>query len=116
MTKYSDADLGGEWEFKIVRANPRRPSKSAEVLRQVCDARRPERAGRWRRSSTTCACALNAPSGPAHCAGDANLGNRHLPHPVRCVARGLSRREDGLLAILLSMVVMFAFIAFVVKR
>ncbi len=35
MTKYSDADLQGEWEFKIVRANTRAFGKS-EVFRQVC--------------------------------------------------------------------------------
>jgi hypothetical protein len=36
MTRYTDADLQGEWEFKLVRSNTsafRRP----EVLRQVCD-------------------------------------------------------------------------------
>lgn len=35
MTKYSDADLQGDWEFKIVRSNLagfRKP----EVLQQVC--------------------------------------------------------------------------------
>jgi hypothetical protein len=35
MTKYSDADLHGDWEFKIVRSNLA-GFKNPEVLQQVC--------------------------------------------------------------------------------
>ena len=35
MTKYTDADLQGDWEFKIVRANTM-AFKNPEVFRQVC--------------------------------------------------------------------------------
>ncbi len=35
MTKYTDADLQGDWEFKIVRANTA-AFRNPEVLRQVC--------------------------------------------------------------------------------
>ncbi len=35
MTKYTDADLQGDWEFKIVRSNLS-GFKNPEVLRQVC--------------------------------------------------------------------------------
>jgi hypothetical protein len=35
MTKYTDADLQGDWEFKIVRANTA-AFKNPDVLRQVC--------------------------------------------------------------------------------
>jgi hypothetical protein len=35
MTKYTDADLQGDWEFKIVRSNLA-SFKSPEVLQQVC--------------------------------------------------------------------------------
>src|SRR5208283_5486729 len=35
MTKYSDADLQGDWEFKIVRANTMAFGKP-DVFRQVC--------------------------------------------------------------------------------
>ena len=35
MTKYSDADLQGDWEFKIVRSNLA-GFRSPEVLQQVC--------------------------------------------------------------------------------
>jgi len=36
MTKYTDAEMQGEWEFKIVRSNTR-TFKNPAVLRQVCD-------------------------------------------------------------------------------
>lgn len=36
LTKYSDAELQGEWEFKIVRSNLA-SFKKPEVLQQVCD-------------------------------------------------------------------------------
>ncbi len=35
MTKYSDADLQGDWEFKIVRSNTA-AFRNPETLRQVC--------------------------------------------------------------------------------
>lgn len=35
MTKYTDADLQGDWEFKIVRSNLA-SFKNPEVLQQVC--------------------------------------------------------------------------------
>ena len=35
MTKYTDADLQGDWEFKILRANTM-AFKNPEVFRQVC--------------------------------------------------------------------------------
>ncbi|MGO9113144.1 MAG: hypothetical protein ACLP9L_28250, partial [Thermoguttaceae bacterium] len=35
MTKYTDADLQGDWEFKIVRSNLA-GFKNPEVLQQVC--------------------------------------------------------------------------------
>jgi len=35
MTKYTDADLQGDWEFKIIRANTM-AFKNPEVFRQVC--------------------------------------------------------------------------------
>jgi hypothetical protein len=35
MTKYSDADLQGEWEFKIVRSNTA-AFRKPDVFRQVC--------------------------------------------------------------------------------
>jgi hypothetical protein len=35
MTRYTDADLQGEWEFKLVRSNTG-AFRSPEVLRQVC--------------------------------------------------------------------------------
>ena len=35
MTRYTDADLQGDWEFKIVRANTA-AFKNPEVFRQVC--------------------------------------------------------------------------------
>jgi hypothetical protein len=36
MTNYADADVQGEWEFKIVRSNTAK-FKNPEALRQVCD-------------------------------------------------------------------------------
>ena len=36
MTNYADADLQGDWEFKIVRSNTA-AFKKPEVLRQVCE-------------------------------------------------------------------------------
>ncbi len=35
MTKYTDADLQGDWEFKIVRANTM-AFRKPDVFRQVC--------------------------------------------------------------------------------
>ncbi len=35
MTKYTDADLQGDWEFKIIRSNLT-GFKNPEVLQQVC--------------------------------------------------------------------------------
>jgi hypothetical protein len=35
MTKYTDADLQGDWEFKIVRSNTA-AFKNPEALQQVC--------------------------------------------------------------------------------
>jgi hypothetical protein len=36
MTRYTDADLQGEWEFKLVRSNTS-AFRKPEVLRQVCE-------------------------------------------------------------------------------
>ena len=36
LTKYTDADLQGEWEFKILRSNLNSFAKP-EILKQVCD-------------------------------------------------------------------------------
>jgi hypothetical protein len=43
MTKYSDAELQGGWEFKILRSNTA-AFRKPEVLRQVCDE---EARGGW---------------------------------------------------------------------
>ena len=39
MTKYTDADLQGDWEFKIVRSNTA-AFKNPYVLRQICEEAR----------------------------------------------------------------------------
>ena len=60
MTKYTDADLQGDWEFKIVRANTA-AFRNPEVLRQVVP-RKPGRAGPLWRNSTINVCDSNARS------------------------------------------------------
>ena len=64
MTKYTDADLQGDWEFKIVRQSGR--FQEPEVLQQVCAEE--ARAG-WtlveKFTINVCGSSVPSPHGPA---------------------------------------------------
>ena len=64
MTKYTDADLQGDWEFKIVRSNLA-GFKNPEFFQQVC-AEEAGPVGPWWRSSIINACGSSVlfPHGP----------------------------------------------------